>query len=617
MRRSLRLRCSGSALCALLLALPMAAQSSDLASRVNGLDSADVSAAQFEALQAELVATGDLNLQARAFARRCATILGQDPEGAGALAERGIPLAEQAGADAALGGLLVCRGYRAERSDQLDAAFAAYDAAVAASTRAGDSAGIGQAQVLRGEIQYLRGNVADALSDLLAAHQRYVDLDNPSKQTYALTAIANVYADKRVGQYAAALDYYQQALAANLARDKQQNAATDYFNIASTLQRLGRHAEAEAHFKQAITRYTALEDALSVAETLRGLASLYIEMAQFDAALAHADQAINHATASAEPELEASARLTRGIALRRLGRLEAAAGELERAQAYFSAQDNPRYLERIAGERAELEAARGRWQAAYEQRSAQLSLSERLTKANNDDLSSRLRVQFDSEQKEQQNAALRRENALREAALLTAERIRALQTLVIALGAVLLLGLIWLVLRTIRRARAMRNLALTDELTKLPNRRAIMQRVETRLRGRQPLAAPLLMFDIDHFKKINDSLGHDVGDEVLRRVANEARRALAGQGDIGRIGGEEFLILLRAADGDYMPTVAERLRLAIEALRFEGAASDLRVSISLGGAVSQPGEAVDALLKRADLALYRAKQGGRNRAEFD
>ncbi|MCX7607686.1 MAG: GGDEF domain-containing protein [Anaerolineales bacterium] len=161
--------------------------------------------------------------------------------------------------------------------------------------------------------------------------------------------------------------------------------------------------------------------------------------------------------------------------------------------------------------------------------------------------------------------------------------------------------------RAERQATLLQIAANTDSLTGLPNRRMLSELLEDQLRRRALFC--VLLADIDHFKTINDSYGHDRGDEVLRRVA-EALRVHARETDIvGRWGGEEFLILLSLQDARDGAETAERLRAQVETLRPAG----LPVSISLGGTSSRAGDTLASLVKRADQALYEAKTTGRNR----
>jgi diguanylate cyclase (GGDEF)-like protein len=163
--------------------------------------------------------------------------------------------------------------------------------------------------------------------------------------------------------------------------------------------------------------------------------------------------------------------------------------------------------------------------------------------------------------------------------------------------------------------------ASRDSLTELWNRRAIIKLLEREIaraqRESKPLAA--VMVDIDNFKLINDRFGHPAGDEVLTEVTRRIASALRTADIFGRIGGEEFLIILCPADAQTTIEVMERARRACEARPFVVENGDLEVTISLGAAVVNKVEDVDLsiVLKTADRALYRSKEGGRNRFEVE
>ena len=159
----------------------------------------------------------------------------------------------------------------------------------------------------------------------------------------------------------------------------------------------------------------------------------------------------------------------------------------------------------------------------------------------------------------------------------------------------------------------------TDELTGLPNRREFLDVVENLMRSNKDFS--LLMLDIDLFKKVNDTYGHDAGDEVLRVLAKECMAA-SGKLDIfARWGGEEFVAVLPDTDADQARAAAEKLRATIEHQDFAHTwrtGSAIPFTVSIGVATRVPAERdFDAILKRADEALYKAKESGRNRVEVE
>lgn len=165
----------------------------------------------------------------------------------------------------------------------------------------------------------------------------------------------------------------------------------------------------------------------------------------------------------------------------------------------------------------------------------------------------------------------------------------------------------------LRLESELRVLSTTDGLTGLFNRRYLDENLRTELvrARRTKLPVSVMMFDIDHFKRFNDTYGHDQGDRVLKAVANLVRKEVRGTDIPCRYGGEEFLVILPATDASAARALAETLRIAIEAMVVD----DLKVTVSIGVATVPDIDAADAeaLVAAADAGLYAAKAQGRNR----
>ena len=166
--------------------------------------------------------------------------------------------------------------------------------------------------------------------------------------------------------------------------------------------------------------------------------------------------------------------------------------------------------------------------------------------------------------------------------------------------------------------QAMALLATIDSLTGLVNRRAFFERTDsarllaTRLRS--PIS--LMMIDIDHFKRLNDRFGHATGDEALCVFAATARQALRDHDIMGRLGGEEFALVLPGTDMEGALQAAERLRSAIAAAVLPTSGNQYSMTVSIGVVVIDPNEHINSALARADHALYAAKSAGRDRVEI-
>jgi diguanylate cyclase (GGDEF)-like protein len=185
----------------------------------------------------------------------------------------------------------------------------------------------------------------------------------------------------------------------------------------------------------------------------------------------------------------------------------------------------------------------------------------------------------------------------------TAQRILELQDRLLAIG------------------EEMRRQALHDELTGLHNRRAIDEILEREVSRAQRSGSSLglVLCDIDNFKRINDSFGHQVGDSVIREIGKRMKAVLRPYDVIGRYGGEEYIVILPDADLRLAQEIAERLRIAVYEHKLEPSTGGIRVAISLGVTALAKGDTPDLerLIRAADTALYRAKEAGRNRVECE
>jgi diguanylate cyclase (GGDEF)-like protein len=182
----------------------------------------------------------------------------------------------------------------------------------------------------------------------------------------------------------------------------------------------------------------------------------------------------------------------------------------------------------------------------------------------------------------------------------------------------LLLGVMgWHALVQRRERQRLRTLAEVDELTQLPNRRAILETLRLEIQRASALSVSLsvAICDIDHFKSVNDHFGHDVGDEALRCFAQAGHEALRRGDALGRLGGEEFLIILPTTLPAHASAMFERLCARLRQTPVRGMPPDERLTFSMGVAAWRPGLGADEVLHEADQALYRAKRTGRDRVE--
>ena len=162
-------------------------------------------------------------------------------------------------------------------------------------------------------------------------------------------------------------------------------------------------------------------------------------------------------------------------------------------------------------------------------------------------------------------------------------------------------------------------LAIIDDLTQVFNRRQMYKILERQkaLGDRGINSFSICIFDLDHFKIVNDTFGHAAGDIVLKTVAQEAQKNLRNIDHIARYGGEEFILILTNMETREAIACAERIREMTQELAFENMPEDFRITISVGVTEYQPSEFIQDAINRADKALYRAKGNGRDRVEYE
>ena len=169
-----------------------------------------------------------------------------------------------------------------------------------------------------------------------------------------------------------------------------------------------------------------------------------------------------------------------------------------------------------------------------------------------------------------------------------------------------------------QRIKELEKMALLDSLTELANRRYIELNLQTNLEEMHRYGRPfgILFMDIDRFKKINDTHGHDIGDKILIMVSNTFIQNVRASDIVGRWGGEEFLAIIPNINEEQLYSTANKLRVLVEQSGFSIDSGIVQVTISIGATLAQPKDTTETLLERADKLLYYSKATGRNRVSI-
>jgi diguanylate cyclase (GGDEF)-like protein len=527
-------------------------------------------------------------------------------------AQHALALLPQAHDPGLRAGVLTCQGETRETAGDNAQALQLFSAAIDVASAAHNDQKLAGALFSRGYLLGIQGQYAAGLVDLRRAQELFDRVGRQYDAVACRDSIATLYS--RMGDYAEAAQLYNEILRMQRQAGMLREQAVTLHNLARTYEDSRHWDLARSAFTQALDLARGLKYPRAQAYALRGLAA--VKVATGDAAGALDDLARASALQSGTPDarLAAQINLEKGRALHLLGRLAESQSVLQQARSVFQSADSAEELVSTDAELAVVEAALGEWRAAYAIKAEAAQTQEQLLSHQLDQRFAILKVEYDTAAQQQENRALLRENAATGRALEQSRRVRQLQGVVIALGVALGAVLIWLVILNRSRARRMGSLAMTDELTQAPNRRAVLALLSKLLKRPEVPPCAILIMDIDFFKRINDQHGHAAGDEVLKLVSDAVRGAVSAPAFFGRLGGEEFLIVLPDAQLQEARRFAEELRQRVAAINTRtaipghtGVTTSVGLTVSMAGA-DDPGR----MLARADTALYAAKRSGRN-----
>ena len=514
-------------------------------------------------------------------------------------------------------GILNCEGDILENSGDNSRAMAQYTEAVSAAASAHDDEMLALSLYARGYLLGVMGDYATALIELRRADTLFEKLRKPLHALTTLNAIATLY--NRMGDYVQARHIYTRVLAAQRQARLPREEAVTLHNMGRVNENLRDWDAARSAFNECLEISRTINYPRGEAYGMRGLAAVANATGDAEGALRILADADALQSQVADARLRAQIQLARGIALHKLQRLPESTAALESALAAFRQADSLSELNQVYTELAAVYAETGNWQDAYARQVDAKNTSDKLLRNQLDQGFATLKVEFDTATQEKENAALKRQNEANERALTQARNVRRLQAIVLILAISLVLLLTLLAVFQHRSTLRMRLLAMTDELTRVPNRRAVLGRLDALLHREEPGLCSILIIDIDFFKAINDQLGHSTGDEVLKVVAATVRTSVSEPAFFGRLGGEEFLIVLPGNGLEQAGNTGESLCARIRSIDTSHWFSDRRrITCSVGVATSVPGkDSLSSMLQRADAALYSAKRSGRNCVRTD
>ncbi|MBZ9613607.1 tetratricopeptide repeat-containing diguanylate cyclase [Rheinheimera maricola] len=562
---------------------------------------------------------GDTERQHMLDRLRCQLGYSADAIAGIAYSDTKIQQAKQRNDHAALSDYYVCRYYLYSQLGQTQLAEQQVQLSYQAASDSEDPLSIAISLSLLGNIASYRGNYADAMQHYVMAYQLQRGLGYKPYISDLVMAIAATY--RRMGLYQDALSYIEQAeLEFNQPDEKFRNALIMHEKAYSYAE-LGQFEQALSLFEQAMTVYQQLDEPLWRTYSKVNMVWIYNLLQRYPEALQLATEAKAELSQLNAPDLSALATyqgllaLYTAEALVATGEAEQALDKLAEAEQQLQIDNNPRYMLLLYNAKATALAETEQYRQAYQQLRQYVGLNHQQLQLSREQQSNVLRFQFDSVRQQERNKQLEAEKQLAQQHVSTLQLAQRWQYAALTLIVLLVIILLAFAVSLKKRNRKLHRLAMTDELTQIANRRRIMMQADKERVKAIDTLEPLcfLILDLDHFKQINDRYGHDTGDTVLQQMCMTVAAMLREQDHFGRTGGEEFLIVLPNTDAEQAVIIAERLRLAIAAIRFADGPQALNITCSLGVSQILPDEALNTSLARADDALYQAKAAGRNR----
>lgn len=436
--------------------------------------------------------------------------------------------------------------------------------------------------------------------------------DNRIHAPFSLAA----YLYALVGEHEAAIEYGHAAVENARAHGTPRDRCVNRGRLAFVYKAAGRQAPALEHYRKAVSICLASGDDLLTGTIQSGLADLLRDAGKY----ARAEQTFARAFERLEaadygPGL-AEASLYKARLLAETDRPDPMRELLRDTLPQLRKQAVWDYLAEAREMLARAAADRGDFRAAVAHMDDSLDARRRLLDQDRARQLAHLQVVFDTRSQHQELALLREQRRAAELEAQSRSADRRLRWLASGVAALALVALVLVLGHVLRGRRHFRRLSRLDSLTRLDNHTRFFEAAADMLRHAQndEYALTLIIGDIDHFKRVNDRFGHMAGDRALKGVARALRTRCPDGARLARVGGEEFAACLPDSSRAAVEGLLERWRKALSRIDYGG--DDRPLTMSFGVARARPGESLASLRLRADEALYRAKNAGRDRIVF-
>lgn len=466
--------------------------------------------------------------------------------------------------------------------------------------------------------QYLDRRLEDATKTYNLAYSLVEISNNQDALGTILVALGNIYSNQK--EYEIALQYYSRAMRIAEALEQTFGIAVTAYNVGFTYLQMGNLIKSTEYLLNATNAYDQIGSAIRVAQSTNMLGKIAVAEERWSDAIELFQAALP--TIEESGNIQNLFKLHLDLAKVNLSLKNSSAAErnLRLAESIFPQIEDKPGQQQFYTIASDIKASASDYESAYyfarKIATTQSDIFEQQSKQD----TQRYLSQFNAQITEARNRALESENELQALKLNRQDEAYRLSIIIVVLTFFLFLATSVLLFFIARNRNYFKKLALVEHLTNAPNRRAILEYAtlhfdKARLKNG---CLAICILDLDRFKNINDNFGHDSGDAVLKIFAEKCKGSLRGNDSFGRYGGEEWLMVLEESSPQNIVQIFERLRALLNDSQIKGLKKDYSLTFSMGVAIydSKVDNNVSNLIKRAEKAVYEAKNSGRDKIVF-
>ncbi|MBB3167404.1 tetratricopeptide repeat-containing diguanylate cyclase [Simiduia aestuariiviva] len=472
----------------------------------------------------------------------------------------------------------------------------------------------GDMLMLAAQVYYESGALQNALKVMVKASGIFSDLGDAKNRSEVLGSIALIYDE--LGQPDKAIEYHLRSLELIDPAENLVEASITYYNIALTYRHMGKNEQAASYAQLSLESANKAGDKIGAAYAIYELASVEEELGNYEPSLAKINSIL---PIFEDNSITGMTILSHLLRARLRAKLNLPGWDEDLAIAEPLVEKMTTLKRRIAlvRSKAMIYELQGQYALALDNYKAWVALNDEQLKESQEQSTRRYQSMFELKEVEAENQLLYTEKKLAETELAAKEFRQLLLILLSVVLLIILFAAVAFLVIQIKTKQRFKTLAMVDDLTQTRNRRSISTFAQNIISASKASSAPVCfaLVDIDHFKSFNDRFGHDVGDEVLKKVAKAIASELRADDALGRWGGEEWLLVLPNNQCHQIENVFARIQKKLKHLDLQIDGAPV-VTISMGCTDLNDGDgSVEQVVKRADEALYKAKENGRNRFE--